>query len=163
MKRIVLIRHVNSPHPAGVDDYDRPINAAGRRDAGLVAERLVELDWVPETVVSSGARRARQTWKALETGLEGEFDVSHTDDLYQADVDDICEVVWGLDDGVEAVMLFGHNPGFSRATSWLTGVRTQMPKGSAALVECDGESWSEAVQQNACRLEEFIRPKALLG
>ena len=163
MKHLILMRHVSSPHPAGVDDHDRPIDANGRRDAALVAERLVELGWVPPTVVCSDARRTRQTWKALETGLEGDFDVTYTDDLYAADVDAICEVLWGLADGVDEVLLVGHNPGFSDTTSWLTGVRTYMPKGAAALMTAAGDTWTEAIRRNHASLEEFIRPKALHG
>ena len=151
-RRLIILRHVKSPHPAGVDDHDRPIDGTGRRDAGRVAERLGERGWVPETGVPRDARRASETWTAVQMAL----------DLCAADVDDMCEVLWGLDDEVDNVIIVGHNPGFSDTTTWLTGVQTHMPKGAAALLTCEGETWADAIQKNSCHMEEFIRPKALL-
>lgn len=126
-----------------------------------MAEHLLENDWLPRRVLCSRARRAKETWEAMEAVLDGDFDVTYTEKLYGADTETICEQIWGLPDDVAEVLLVGHNPGWSDAASWLSNVRTRMPKGSAALLETSGDSWSEAAQRGSCRLVGLVRPSEL--
>lgn len=163
-RRLVFIRHVSSPHPRGVSDFDRPIDEEGRSDGERMARHLDERGWLPRRVLCSAAKRATETWEAMSSQLDGDpFDVTVTEKLYGADIDGICEQVWGLPADIDEAMLIGHNPGWSNVVSWLTGVRTKMPKGSAALVEADGGDWSEAVQKRRCELVELVRPIELDG
>ena len=161
-RRLVFVRHVSSPHPSGVSDFDRPIDSEGREDAARLAVYLRDIDWLPHRVLCSDAKRARQTWEAMATELDGEdFEVDYTRELYGARIDGICEQIWALDIASEAAALVGHNPGFSDIVSWLTGIETSMPKGSAALLTTPDGTWSEVTQQNECDLEELVRPAVL--
>ncbi len=160
-RRIVFLRHVSSPHASGVSDFDRPIDDEGRDDARRMARHLAERDWLPTRILCSGARRARETWTCFSETVDADFEVTYTDELYGAGIETICEQIWGLADQLDEVMLVGHNPGWSDTVSWLTGVRTRMPKGGAALVEAHGDEWSTAAQQHICELIELIRPHQL--
>jgi len=163
-RQLVFVRHVSSPKPRGVDDFDRPIDESGREDAARLARHLASEDRFPRRVLCSEAKRARQTLEAMREALEAdaaEFDVDLRRDLYQTDVESTCEHVWGLPDDTTGVVLVGHNPIWSDAVSWLTGVRTKMPKGAAAVLTCSGDSWSHAVQRDSCGLLEFVRPAEL--
>lgn len=158
---IVFVRHAESPHPRGTSDYDRPLSDKGQNDAERIAERLEELDRLPERVVSSSAKRAQETWEAMASAVDGDREVTWERSLYGADVDDICEVVWSVPEGVDELLLIGHNPGFSNAVTWLTGVQTKMPTGSAAIVDLEGANWQQAVQRQCGDFDEMIRPAAL--
>jgi len=89
------------------------------------------------------------------------FDADVTRELYHTDVDGTCEHIWALPEDCAEIMLVGHNPVWSDAVSWLTGVRTNMPKGAAAVLTCRGEAWSGAVQRDGCGLLAFVRPAEL--
>jgi phosphohistidine phosphatase len=160
-RRLLLVRHAHSPHPNGVEDHERPLSERGRQQAFQVAEELVDRDWLPDKAVSSDAERAHQTWNAMMPVLEaaaGTIEMELTNALYQADVDDITEVIWAQDEETRSLALVGHNPGFSDATGWLTGTSLSLSKGSAALIEIDGDTWADAVQESQGRLVELIRP-----
>jgi phosphohistidine phosphatase len=157
-RRIVFMRHVSSPHPTGVSDFDRPIDDEGREDARHMARHLDDRDWLPRRVLCSSAKRARETWLSIDDTIDADFEVTDHDELYGAGVETIGEQVWGLPDEAAEVLVVGHNPGWSDTVSWLTGVSTRMPEGSAALVEVDGDDWSAAVQPRSGELVELVRP-----
>ncbi|MFB6352293.1 MAG: histidine phosphatase family protein [Bradymonadaceae bacterium] len=157
-RRLVFIRHVSSPHSRGVSDYDRPIDEEGRTNSERMARHLNDDEWLPRRVLCSAAKRAAETWEAMSSQVDADFEVTFTDMLYSADIEDICEQIWGLSPDRRQALLIGHNPGWSDAVSWLTGVRTKMPKGSAALLEVPDAEWSEAVQKRKCELIELVRP-----
>lgn len=163
-RRIVLIRHVSSPHPSGTSDFERPIDEEGREDAARIVAHLEENGWLPDRILVSEARRARETWEAMcdasSRGAEA-FDVDFERTLYGADVDEICEAIWALPNEVGAVAVVAHNPGLSDAASWFSGVRSRLPKGGVAILETRGDTWSEAAQNRTGRLESFIRPAEL--
>src|SRR5690606_13880745 len=60
--RLIVLRHAESAWPADTADHDRPLDARGRSDARVVGQRLRALGWTPGVVLSSDARRARETW-----------------------------------------------------------------------------------------------------
>jgi phosphohistidine phosphatase len=163
-RKIVFVRHVSSPKPAGIEDFDRPIDASGREDAAKMARHLESEGHLPRRVLCSEAERARQTLEAMREAFEVEdsaFDADVTRELYHTDVDGTCEHIWALPEDCAEIMLVGHNPVWSDAVSWLTGVRTNMPKGAAAVLTCRGEAWSGAVQRDGCGLLAFVRPAEL--
>src|SRR3972149_8202033 len=62
MKTIILVRHAKSSwkNPR-LDDFERPLNKRGRRDAPLMGEKLKERQILPDLILSSPAKRARKT------------------------------------------------------------------------------------------------------
>ena len=57
-------------------------------------------------------------------------------------------------------MLVGHNPGFERLASRLTGVDLEMPTGSLIEIELPVDRWRD-VEDGSGRQISFIRPKEL--
>ena len=62
MKTIILVRHAKSSwkNPR-LDDFERPLNKRGRRDAPLMGEKLKERQILPDLILASPAKRARKT------------------------------------------------------------------------------------------------------
>jgi len=71
MKRLYLVRHAKSSwdHP-GLEDFDRPLNKRGMRDAPKMGEYLAEQRILPQIIVSSPARRAHATATSLAVALQ---------------------------------------------------------------------------------------------
>ena len=113
MKTLILIRHAKSSwkNPS-VPDRARPLNKRGKRDAPVMGERLAERGVEVDRVISSPATRALATAEVIteEIGFPWE-DIIVDERLYHADASELLEVIQGLDDYLDCVMCFGHNPG----------------------------------------------------
>ena len=114
-RRLILLRHAKSSwSEPTLADYERPLNKRGRRDAPEMADRLRRRGPRPDRVVTSGARRTRQTADALVDALgltAGQ--VEHDRDLYLADAERLLRFVHALDDRLQTVVVVAHNPGLT--------------------------------------------------
>lgn len=115
MKTLYIIRHAKSSWDASnVDDFERPLNDRGKRDAPRMAKRLKEKGIRPDLMVSSPAKRAFATSKKIAKVLKYPKENIKTDrSLYHADEENMLAVIQGLKDKHNIVMIFGHNPGLT--------------------------------------------------
>ncbi len=110
MKRLILMRHAKTePWAEGIDDHGRALTARGHEDARKLAEHLQAVTWVPDRILVSTARRARETCAEVMDIFEGER-VRPMESLYLTNVRGLTEIVRANDD-VHTLMLIGHNPG----------------------------------------------------
>ena len=112
MKRLYLCRHAKSSwNDMTLMDVDRPLNKRGKRDAPEMGRRLAALETKPEMIVSSPARRARKTAGQLAKALGlCKKDIIIREEIYGASVDELLEIIQGLDDDVSSVIIVGHYP-----------------------------------------------------
>jgi phosphohistidine phosphatase len=119
MKTIYLIRHAKSSwDDPQMDDFERPLNKRGKKDAPNMAKRLKEKRVTPDFMLSSPATRALDTCKEFASILDYDKDKIKTEKrLYHASEDQILTVIRELKDRErdeeEVVLLFGHNPGMT--------------------------------------------------
>jgi phosphohistidine phosphatase len=120
---LFLIRHAKSDYPPGIPDHDRPLSARGRQDAAVAATWLEQCGLVtgPWLAVVSDARRARETWAILGTGLSGSH-VAVRPDLYEAGVATVLSIITQALQGVESLFIVGHNPTMHATALHLAGV-----------------------------------------
>jgi len=85
MKSVLILRHAKSSwkHP-DVNDHDRPLNKRGKRDAPHMGEILQNEHLVPDLIISSSAKRARSTAKAVAKAAEYKGDITFNQSLYAA-------------------------------------------------------------------------------
>lgn len=161
-RKLLVMRHAHTASKqSGQTDHDRELTATGRSDALRVAARIQQLGWTPQAVVSSDAARTRQTWEHMAEVFEAPVDATFTEDLYLANLDQACEVLFGLDDDVDEVAIIGHNPGWQEFVRWLSGVSVRMRPATAVLLTATGDSWPEAIAQNNWTVEHIVRPGEL--
>jgi phosphohistidine phosphatase len=145
MKILFLVRHAKSSHDdAGLSDRDRPLNDRGRRDAPTMGERLAGRGVLPQLVVSSPALRALSTAHLVADAIgipRGEIVVDER--LYASSVGRLLEIVRGLDEGTERVMLVGHNPEFTELAHRLAPTITDMPTCAVAEFRFAALSWQQ--------------------
>jgi phosphohistidine phosphatase len=122
-RTLLLLRHAKSEYPDGVVDHERPLAPRGIREAGLAG------DWiranVPEVggVLCSTATRTRQT--LARTGLDVEdANARFEDDLYDTTPGTVIRLVNGTDDGVETLLVVGHEPTMSALSLGLSDPQT---------------------------------------
>lgn len=115
MKKLTLVRHAKSSwKDSSLSDHDRPLNKRGKQDSIRMSKWYAQLNEKPDLLISSTALRARKTMIRFQDAFDiNEANVILTRDLYHAYEDEILNVLYGLDDEINSVMLFGHNPGFT--------------------------------------------------
>ncbi|MDH3511983.1 MAG: histidine phosphatase family protein [Gammaproteobacteria bacterium] len=65
-KRLTLLRHAKSSwNNPSLDDRDRPLNKRGERDAPMMGQRLLKKSTRPSLILTSPAKRARQTARLI--------------------------------------------------------------------------------------------------
>ena len=161
MYTLTLIRHAKSSwDDPSLDDFDRPLNPRGRRDAPLMGHLLHEQEVRFDLLVSSLARRALDTAReiARQVGYPTEA-IRQEPAIYEASPGDLLAVVNALPAQARSVGLVGHNPGLTLLAQLLS--REPVPElKTCAYVRLafDVPDWS-AVAPGEGRLLAFETPK----
>lgn len=161
MKTLVLVRHAKSSwKDDSLADRDRPLNKRGKRDAPGMARRLADLVGGPDLIVSSPARRALTTARVVAEAVGYPVDAIRVDErIYQATPADILEVIRGLEDGIDRVFLFGHNPGLTELVNELSEPAVDnVPTCGVVDLRLVAGRWADISPTNV-RREAFLTPK----
>ena len=143
MRELILLRHAHAESAAaGQDDIDRPLSRQGLAEAEAAGRWLKEHGHLPDRIICSPARRARET---LEQVLEALGYVEQRQDMriYEATPGTLMQVA---DEHREhaRVMLVGHNPGLEQMAALLTsgqsGEFRGMPAGGVALLQMSADA-----------------------
>ena len=111
MHQLHLLRHSKSSWDDNADDHQRPLNKRGRESARLIGEGLPKAIGAPDLVLCSSAARTRETAELALAGFAKAPRILYEDELYLASASRLIERLRELDEGVESVMMIGHNPG----------------------------------------------------
>jgi phosphohistidine phosphatase len=146
VRRLVLVRHAKSSwKDASLADFDRPLNRRGKRDAPEMGERLAARGADPQLILSSPARRARKTARALAAALDYPADeIEWEEEIYEAGAGTLLHLVRCLDDADGEVLLVGHNPGITDLCRLLSGAPVvNLPTCAVATLAFDRGGWSQ--------------------
>ncbi len=171
MKTLCLLRHGQAGRRIDLQDYDRPLSAGGVEAAGRIAASLRGAGLMPDLVLCSGAKRARQTWEVLDGQLTAEeaegLTLDLREDLYLASETRLLIALRKLPDAASSVLMIAHNPGLHRLARELAGAGSQagalarlggdFPPAGLAVINYDAPGWTELAPGRA-RLMDFIVP-----
>lgn len=145
MKELTLVRHAKSSWKnSTLDDHERPLNKRGEQDAPMMGARLAKRNYRPDLIMSSSAVRALETARIISKKLGyRRQDIVVEERLYGASVRDLLAVIGKVDDSVNRVMLFGHNPGLTELANRLSSRQIDnLPTCGVVQLECDTHSWA---------------------
>ena len=121
MKTLLIIRHAKAETVFTLNDFERPLNERGKKDAPETAKRLLQKKINIDAFVSSPAKRAKKTAQLFsEVYGRSEADIIYISSLYQAPAETFYEVIEDLDDEFDTVAVFAHNPGVTHFANDLT-------------------------------------------
>lgn len=153
MKTLCLIRHAKSSweNPA-LDDFNRPLNERGLRDAPYMANLLRDTGMQPDLFVSSPANRALTT----ATIFAQAFDVPpsailQNNRIYEASSEEIFQIIKTLPNEATTVLLFGHNPTFTLVANYFTAKATyisNVPTCGIVKIESTEPQWNMFIDGN---------------
>ncbi len=161
-KVLLLMRHAKSSWAdSTLADFERPLNGRGKQDAPRMGELLRKRELLPDLIITSEARRARDTTTRVveASGYEGE--VRSTRELYEAEPEDFLEVLHAVPDSCARVMLVAHNPGLEMLLELLTGIPEALSTGALAAIQLPVTSWKELHEGVRGKLLGLWSPKAL--
>lgn len=172
MPRLVLFRHAKSDwDDPDLPDIDRPLARRGRLAAPLMGAWLAEEGLVPDLVLTSPARRARETWERARgpAGAGAQVETRALADLYMAAPETALAVLREAGGEAGCVALVGHEPGMGellrrlhdgRAPGGLARAFEKFPTGAVAALELPGP-WS-ALDWGGAAFTRFACPKDLV-
>lgn len=121
MRDLFIIRHAKSDWSFDVSDFDRPFNTRGFTDAAAIAEQLDNYLVKPHLLVSSPAKRAITTAQLFAGQLKIPIADIQTDQrIYEALPNTLLKVINEFDNAYQSIALFGHNPGLTLLSNYLT-------------------------------------------
>ena len=164
MKTLLIMRHAKSSwnYPE-LSDYDRPLNARGKRDAPRMGKHLRQAGLIPDRILTSSAKRARKTANKVAKGCGYTGKVKKLDALYDTVPGVYFEVLQTLPDKYQRVMVFGHNPTMEQLVSHLTGEIKRMPTAALAHIELPIQHWNALDLYTKGTLVNLWTPKTLFS
>lgn len=146
MKTLYLLRHAKSGHDdPTLDDFDRPLNKRGKKDALAMAEIIADHCHDVQHVYSSPAKRCRSTVKRIRAALDtpaGELTLD--DALYTFDSTELLSWLKERDNSLDRILVTGHNPALHDLIALLTGRSLlQFPSASFAELYLRVEYWDQ--------------------
>ena len=146
MKTLILIRHAKSSWAdPEQSDFDRPLNERGRRDAPVMAQRLLEKNYKIDAILYSSSVRTTETMHVFRAVLD--IDIKKClaiNELYHAPLFQLQETVSLINNTCETVILIGHNPGITAFANSFTKVQTDnLPTCAIFAVRADINAWEE--------------------
>ena len=103
-----------------LSDHERPLNRRGIRSADDLGQHLSGTEFEPQIVISSDSTRTTETWHGMWSHLP-RADIHFGETFISADYPTF-RLPSEIPTSVERVMVLGHNPGFSLAAGWLSGL-----------------------------------------
>ena len=167
--RLILLRHAKSAWPDGVADRERPLAVPGRKAARVIGAYMAREKLIPDLVLVSPARRARETWKLVRAALSKKVSEREAADIYEVSAERILEMIRAVEPGIRTLLVIGHNPGIENA-AWLIVVdgdadavgrmREKFPTAGLAVIDLDLDGWDE-IAAGTGYLARFVTPRSL--
>jgi phosphohistidine phosphatase len=163
MKRLAIMRHAKSDwNSASQTDHDRPLNARGKREAVDVANQLLHLNWIPDCVLSSDAKRTTETWQ-LCSGVFAQrgyqIPVIFIPSFYLAGLEEIQKNICVPQHNIHHnILVLGHNSGWEYAAQALCQRPISMTTSNVILLEHLANSWNDAIHSREWKFIAHITP-----
>ena len=161
MKTLYLVRHAKSSwkYPT-LDDFERPLNKRGRRNAPFMGKVLKKLKVAPDLVISSPANRAATTARTIAENIDYPLEkIRYSETIYNFSEDALIHVIRQIDDNMQKAMVVGHNPALTDLSNTIGDTAiSNIPTSGVCCVELDISSWAKFGDQRG-KLKFFEFPK----
>ncbi len=160
MKKLYLVRHAKSSwDDPSLSDFERPLNRRGEKDAPLIAEALAKRHILPDLILCSPAKRAKETAQILAQGIGYTKRIEYVSSLYESSDYNLMMIIRTLDPAYDRVMIVAHNPALTTVINRISSFSLHnLP--TCGVVELSLECWDQLGAYSApCEL--YLTPKML--
>ena len=146
------MRHAKSSwEDSSLRDFDRPLNKRGRKDAPAMGSFLSGLNLIPDHIVSSPAKRAKETVALLaESMTPADDDIHYDEALYYEGVEAYLDAIRSTPESAGVMLVAGHNPTIEQTVARLSGGNTRR-KITTANITCfytSAPAWKDVSELN---------------
>jgi phosphohistidine phosphatase len=156
VKLLGLLRHAKSDwDDLSLRDFDRGLNARGRKGAALMGEHIRKHGIAWEHILASPAERVKKTLEASGFGGPSGEEVVWQERAYLASPTTLIELLSQVPGDPSSVLLVAHNPGLQELIFELVPpeaenrlfdeVSAKLPTATFAVLELEIGEWSEIV------------------
>jgi phosphohistidine phosphatase len=161
MKTLYLVRHAKSSwkYP-NLDDFERPLNKRGRKNAPFMGKVLKKLKVAPDLVISSPANRAATTARIIAAAVNYPLEnIRYSEAIYDFSENALIHVVKQVDDTMNKAMVVGHNPAINGLANYIGDQPiSNIPTCGVFCVELNIPSWAK-ISDHCGKLKFFEFPK----
>lgn len=159
MRRLVVMRHARAAGASwGEADFDRMLEVRGRLEAREVGGGLATRGVIPDVVLCSEARRARETWDRMEGAFGRPIDVRYVGSFYERGAKAALEALALQPASIQTIFVIGHNPEWETLIQHLTGELVAMGTANAAIIAFANAEWGGTIEGGRGHLVEVVRP-----
>lgn len=159
MKTLIIIRHGKSSwaYP-DLEDFYRPLKPRGINDAFAIGEALQKQDVFPDLILSSPAIRAMNTAIIIARKLDFPLQrIRANESIYEASTYHLLNLISNVEDSIETLMVFGHNPSFTSLINQLQDHPLyNLPTCGAVSIELPINSWTEIANATGEKVLELF-------
>ncbi len=169
-KILYILRHAKAETGhATQEDYERGLTDVGVQGCALMGRYMAAQGANPQLTLCSTATRARMTWDLVKKSAKFVPQETFTDRLYLASANETLNLLAGVSEDFERVMLVGHNPGLHQLCLTLAKrgeealidrAMLKFPTCALAVIELGDISWREAALASTT-LAGFMTPRIL--
>ncbi|MDR0418035.1 MAG: hypothetical protein LBH08_01190 [Puniceicoccales bacterium] len=158
MKRLYIVRNAHAA--IGALDRERELDEQGLKELESIGSQIVAQGMRPNIILTSSARRSVETAKHIREVfglLVNVIDIR--EDLYDADIHKILEILRLLPDEKNSVMLIASNPSITELSTSITNSEYEdIPNGAVVVVELRLRHWKDLGLREGRKLA-LIKPQ----
>jgi phosphohistidine phosphatase len=162
MKKLIFVRHGRAEEPASAfPDFERSLTTKGKTISEQMASLLLEKEKKPGLFISSPAFRAYETALIFARVFDFSPDkiVMKSNLYYKSGLSSFAEIIESVDNKIDSIILFGHNPSFTEVPDKLSRDGCDfLPKSGIVCISFKSDTWKGIVHDKG-KLEYFLKPE----
>lgn len=162
MKTLLLLRHAKTSwDDVRVSDDLRPLSGTGKLNVYQMGKFLKNTKLIPDLIISSCAKRAKDTSILLAESIGYNKDIDISESLYETAPKEYINVISEISNKINIVLLVGHNPILENLIELITNELIIMETCSLVQIFLPISKWIEIKMNPKCKLIKQIRIKEL--
>ena len=162
MKSLLLLRHAKtSKKDAPISDEMRPLSDSGKHDVYQMGKFLNNTKLFPSLIISSSAKRAKDTSNLLAESIGYNKEVYLSELLYETSAQDYLNVISEISNNINIVLLVGHNPILENFVELITNNLIIMENCSLVHIVLPITRWIEIKTNPKGKLNKLVTIKDL--
>ncbi|MFO8054226.1 MAG: histidine phosphatase family protein [Bacteroidales bacterium] len=160
MRTLYLVRHAKSSwENPEIPDFQRPLLEKGKKRTKQMIDYLESRDVKIDLMISSHAKRARETAEILAHAFQYPADQIKIDHLiYEGDEQQIANSFFDLPSWVHHLWIIGHNPSITNFANLFLEKRIEyLPTSGIISINFETDSW-EKLQAVPCSINFVMYP-----
>lgn len=140
----MLLRHAHTETPSlQKKDYERELTRFGENEASLIGKAMYKNGLTPQLVVSSPAKRARETVQIVTHKIGYKHEIQWKEKIYSGSMEEIITCIGESNNAVKNILVVGHNPAIESCFHFFTGTYKTISPATLSIINVNLEKWDD--------------------